>query len=182
MFKHQIFHCGGAANSNAGQLRVLHHTEISLYYSHLARLSRQCRRSRFGNEVSDQFLADYVDRIDLTNTVIVGYLDGEQLHGGAELRSLRKAWCKAAEVAFSVDAQWRSRGIGSALMMDALFMAQALGVERTFLICNRNNRAMQRIAEKVHADIHFEDGDCLAVIVVPRLQAEAICAVARCAA
>lgn len=182
MFKHQIFYCRGAANSNAGQLRVLHHAELPLYYSHLVRLSRLCRRSRLGNEVSDRFLADYVDRVDLTNTVIIGYLDGEQMRGGAELRSLRKVWCKAAEVAFSVDAQWRSRGIGSALMMGVLFMAQALGVERTFLICDRNKRTMQRIAEKVHADIHFEDGDCLVEIAVPRLQAEAICADARCAA
>jgi len=146
------------------------------------RLSRQCRRSRFGNEVSDRFLADYVDRVDLTNTVIVGYLDGEQMRGGAELRSLRKVWCNAAEVALSVDAQWRSRGIGSALMLDALCMAQALGVERTFLICDRNNRAMQRIAEKMLADIQFEDGDCLAEIAVPRRHAEAICADACCAA
>jgi hypothetical protein len=59
-----------------------------LYRDHLLRLHRQCRRSRFGNEVSDHFLQDYVGRIDLTNTAILGYFDGDEMRAGAELRSM----------------------------------------------------------------------------------------------
>jgi RimJ/RimL family protein N-acetyltransferase len=99
--------------------------------------------------------------IDLTNTAILGFFDGDEMRGAAELRSMRNVWCDAAEAAFSVEAQWRSQGIGGTLMMDTLAMSHGLGVERVHLICERHNLAMLRIAEKVCADIRFEDGDCV---------------------
>ena len=118
MCPHNLNHCGPAAglNGSVGLTKALCQHELSLYCDHLLRLRRQCRRSRFGNEVSDHFLQDYVGRIDLNNTAILGYFDGNEMRGGAELRSMANVWCDEAEIAFSVEAQWRSRGIGSALM------------------------------------------------------------------
>lgn len=170
MCPHKRHHCGPAACSSSvvGLTRALRKDDLSLYRDHLLRLHRQCRRSRFGNEVSDHFLQDYVGRIDLTNTAILGYFDGDEMRAGAELRSMGDIWCDEAEAAFSVEAQWRSRGIGSALMMGTLAISHEHGVERVHLICERHNRAMLRIAEKVCADICFEDGDCLSQIQVPR--------------
>jgi hypothetical protein len=77
MCTHYLLHCGLAATSNGyvGLTRALGNHELSLYCKHLLRLRRQCRRSRFGNEVSDRFLQDYVGRVDLTNTAILGYFD-----------------------------------------------------------------------------------------------------------
>jgi GNAT superfamily N-acetyltransferase len=160
---------GLAASSDRyiGLTRALGEHELSLYGKHLQRLHRHSRRSRFGNEVSDRFLQDYVGRVDLTNTAILGYFDGDEMRGAAEIRSMRNIWCDAAEAAFSVEAQWRSQGIGSRLMMDALAMSRELGVEQIHLICDRHNRPMQRIAEKVCADIRFEGDDYLAQISVP---------------
>jgi len=175
MWSHDLHHCGPAAGASGfvAPTMVLRERELFLYCRHLRRLRRECRRSRFGNEVSDRFLQDYIGRVDLTNTAILGYLDGEEIRAVAELRSMGNAWCDEAEAAFSVEAQWRSRGIGSALMMDALAISSELGVERVHMICERHNRAMLRIAEKVCADIRFEHGDCLAQIPVPRRQSQA---------
>ena len=57
----------------SGSIRELADTDLQGYLHHLLRLSRQCRRLRFGNEVNDNFLHDYVARVDLTNTVVLGY-------------------------------------------------------------------------------------------------------------
>ena len=176
MCTHYLAHCGIAATSSGwvGLTRALGKHELSFYCKHLLRLRRQCRRSRFGNEVSDRFLQDYVGRVDLTNTAILGYFDGDEMRGAAELRSMRNVWCDAAETAFSVEAQWRSRGIGSALMMDTLAMSHELGVERVHLICEQHNRPMQRIAEKAYAEICFEGGDYVAQIRVPQRPSQVV--------
>jgi hypothetical protein len=90
MCTHYLAYCALAAPSNgcAGVTRGLGKHELSFYCKHLLRLRRQCRRSRFGNEVSDRFLQDYVGHIDLTNTAILGYFDGDEMRGAAELRSM----------------------------------------------------------------------------------------------
>jgi hypothetical protein len=105
MCTYYLAYCGLAATSNgcAGVTRALRKHELPFYCNHLLRLRRQCRRSRFGNEVSDRFLRDYVGCIDLTNTAILGFFDGDEMRGAAELRSMRNVWCDAAEAAFSVD-------------------------------------------------------------------------------
>jgi GNAT superfamily N-acetyltransferase len=173
MFTHHAPCCTQAANSNddLGAVKALDQGDLCLYSEHLLRLRRQCRRSRFGNEVSDHFLRGYVDRVDLSNTAVLGYFSKSQMRAAIELRSLRSVWCDAAEVAVTVEAEWRSQGIGSALMLSALGMSQRLGIERIFLICDCLNRPMQRIAEKVHACMQFEDSDCLAQITVASLHA-----------
>jgi len=166
--------CGiKAANSNdqVGVIKTLNQGELCLYSQHLLRLRRQCRRSRFGNEVSDHFLRGYVDRVDRSNTAVLGYFSEDQMRAAIELRSLRSVWCDAAEVAITVEAEWRSQGIGSALMLSVLGLSQRLRIERIFLICDRLNRPMQRVAEKMHASIHFENSDCLAQIPVASLHA-----------
>jgi len=165
--------CTQAANSNddVGVVKALNQGELCLYSQHLLRLRRQCRRSRFGNEVSDHFLRGYVGRVDLSNTAVLGYFSEDHMRAAIELRSMRSVWCDAAEVAVTVEAEWRSQGIGSALMLRALALSQRLGIERIFLICDRLNRPMQRIAEKMHASMHFEDSDCLGQIAVASLHA-----------
>lgn len=89
----------------SGSIRELADNDLQSYRHHLLRLSRRCRRSRFGNEVNDNFLRDYVARVDLTNTVVLGYFAEGAMRGAAELRSLRNVWCDEAETAFSVKRQ-----------------------------------------------------------------------------
>jgi RimJ/RimL family protein N-acetyltransferase len=143
---------------SAGDLAHFHH--------HLLRLSRNCRRSRFGNEVKDTFLGEYVDRIDLTNTAVLGYFDDGEMRAAVEIRSLQDVWCAEAEVAFSVEESLRGRGVGTLLMRSALSAARHLGIKHLHLICDRRNRPMQRIAEAFGAEMTFQDDDCIAHIQV----------------
>ena len=90
------------------------------------------------------------------------------MRGAAELRSLRNVWCDEAETAFSVEEANRSQGLGTALMARALRVALKHGVKQVHLICDRHNRSMQRIAEKVGADMRYEDSDCMGQISVAK--------------
>jgi GNAT superfamily N-acetyltransferase len=172
---HQESHrdrCGPAlsivTDLGSGSIRKLADNDLQSYLHHLLRLSRQCRRSRFGNEVNDNFLRDYVARVDLTNTVVLGYFAEGAMRGAAELRSLRNVWYDEAEAAFSVEEANRSQGLGTALMASALHVALKHGVKQVHLICDRHNRSMQRIAEKVGADMRYEDSDCMGQISVAK--------------
>jgi GNAT superfamily N-acetyltransferase len=152
----------------SGSIRELAHNDLQGYLHHLLRLSRRCRRSRFGNEVNDNFLRDYVARVDLTNTVVLGYFAEGTMRGAAELRSFRDVWCDEAETAFSVEEANRSQGLGTALMASALSVALRHGVKQVHLICDRHNLSMQRIAEKIGADMRYEDSNCMGQISVAK--------------
>jgi hypothetical protein len=59
-------------------IRALAAQEVGLFRRHLIRLSRGCRRSRFGNETTDAFLRDYGARVNAMNTVVLGLFRGER--------------------------------------------------------------------------------------------------------
>jgi len=82
--------------------------------------------------------------------------------------SLRVAWCDEAEAAFSVEQPWRLRGIGTALMAEAVRFSRQRGIEHIYLSCHVRNRPMQRIAEKLAAQMRFEDDECFTRIAVRR--------------
>jgi GNAT superfamily N-acetyltransferase len=121
-------------------IRTLRPADLAGFGRHLQRLQSDCRRSRFGLVASDAFLSDYAARVDLANTAVLGcFVEGE-LRGACEVRSLRSEWCDEAELAFTVEKSWRSRGFGTALMARAIRAARDLGIEQLYLTCHRGNR------------------------------------------
>jgi ribosomal protein S18 acetylase RimI-like enzyme len=167
-----------ASRQQDNAIRPLKPDDLPCYLAHLLRLGRQCRRSRFGNEVNDRFLHDYVGRVNLANTLVLGYFEDNEMRGAAELRSLQNEWCGEAEVAFSVEEACRSKGLGSRLMARALVEAGMAGVAQVHLICDRHNRAMQCIAEKAGCSMRFEDSDCIATIRIEARREEVMRAAA----
>ena len=77
----------------SGQIRALSNANVSEYASHLLRLGQECRRARFGNYVSDDFVRAYTERFDPSNTLVLGCFEGNEMRGAAELRSLEVDWC-----------------------------------------------------------------------------------------
>jgi GNAT superfamily N-acetyltransferase len=167
-----------ASDQKDASIRPLFNSDLPHYLSHLMRLNRHCRRSRFGTEVKDGFLRDYVGGVNLSNTVVLGFFAGGEMCGAAEIRSLENEWCGRAEVAFSVNEAHQSNGVGTTLMARALAQAQTLGVTQLYLICDRQNGAMRRIAEKAGAEMRFEDSDCICSVPVARRRENALPAAA----
>jgi GNAT superfamily N-acetyltransferase len=161
---------GGKANTDpsywSANIRALGHGDAPSYAAHLTRLGQECRRARFGNYVSDDFLQAYVERIDPAHTLVIGCFDGAEMRGAVELRSLKAIWCAEAEIAFSAEKSWRGRGIGTALMFHAIAAARQLSVGMLYLSCHAFNRAMVRIAERAAASLVFSDCECEATITV----------------
>ena len=149
-----------------GIIKRLTPIEMPLFGPHLLRLSGECRRAYFGNEVADAFLKDYAQRVDASNTDVIRYLENGVMRGAAELRSLAVIWLAHAEMAFTVEPAWRRMGIGTALMQAAHSLARRRGLSEAFLIFHPHNVPMRRLAEKVDANLRFEDGDCVATIPV----------------
>ena len=150
----------------SAQIRALSHPNAPTYRAHLLRLGDECRRARFGNCVSDKFLQAYVEHIEPTNALVIGWYDGAELRGAVELRSLDADWCPTAEIAFSIEQDWRRRGIGTALMFHAMAAARKLALERLFMSCHAFNRPMVRIAERAAAEFDFSNNECSATISV----------------
>ena len=128
--------------------------------AHLLRLDPEARRRRFGSALKDSAVVAYVDRIDLSQ----GTLLGLRAEGG--LRALAELFADpsgaVAEAAFSVEQDWRGRGLGTALLDAALARAGELGQQRVVLYIQPGNQAMKRVAHKHAFDLHLDEGELVA--------------------
>lgn len=111
------------------------------------------------------------ERPDDANTIVLGCFVGGHMRGAIQLRCRQSDWGREAEVVVSVETAWQGRGIGRALMAEAIATAQERGIVRLYLSCHALNRRMQQIAEAFDARIEFEDGACFAEFTVNRKRA-----------
>jgi GNAT superfamily N-acetyltransferase len=150
-----------------GRIRRLEVAEFADFEQHLLRLSDSCRCLRFCAPVSDTFIRQYASGAHASNTVIFGcFIDGV-MRAAVEVRSSQAGWGQKAEIAFSVEREWQSRGIGSVLMTAAIPAAGELGVQQLYLSFAAFNRRMRSITEKYAASMEFADGEYLANVNVP---------------
>jgi hypothetical protein len=56
-------------------IRTLLPTEFPVYAEHLKRLSKEDRRLRFGTPVTNDFIDQYVAKINPTESIILGHFD-----------------------------------------------------------------------------------------------------------
>jgi GNAT superfamily N-acetyltransferase len=136
------------------------------YREHLLRLDPESRRSRFGGGVSDRFILEYSEPSALRNAILHGFFADGVLRGVSELRALAAAG--EAEAALSIERDWQSRGVGTALLARTLLAARNSSIERLRMICLAENRRMQRLARKFAAHLHFESGSMIAELEAPR--------------
>jgi GNAT superfamily N-acetyltransferase len=145
-------------------IRRLWRTDIVVFRAHLLRLDRQSRQDRFGGGVSDEFLVGYAENCFGERDLVFGaFVDG-QLRGAGELRSASAAWSESApfasralaEAAFSVEAAYRRQGIGERLFDRIVRAAGNHGVETIEILCQADNRPMQKLAAKFSPELRFE--------------------------
>ena len=148
------------ALGHGGVLRRLWPADMPAFRDHLLRLDEKSRFDRFAMAVSDDFLRNYAERCFGIDDVIYGYFVDGEMRGAAELRNVGSGFMPiaggAAEAAFSVEAPWRRRGVGTELMERIVLAARNRRAETLYMSCLAENTAMQGLARKFHADLRFE--------------------------
>jgi GNAT superfamily N-acetyltransferase len=88
--------------------------------------------------------------------VVHGFFVGGTMRGAAELRPLGAGFPREAEAAFSVERDWQSHGVGSALLRRTLLAARNRGFRLLHMACLAENRRMQQLARKFDAELSFD--------------------------
>jgi GNAT superfamily N-acetyltransferase len=142
------------------QFRRLWPADKDSFRDHLVRLDPESRHDRFGMGVADTFLASYAERCFGMDDVIYGFFVDGVLRGAGELRGfghgLPLAFGGAAEAAFSVEKDFRGRGVGTALMERIVRAARNRRAGELYMTCLPHNTPMQRIARKFAAELQHE--------------------------
>jgi RimJ/RimL family protein N-acetyltransferase len=150
-----------------GTIRKMWPSETQKFRDHLLRLDRESRRLRFGMPVDDTFITDYASRAAAPGTIVYGYFVGGEMHGAAEMRLLGEDSPGDAEGAFSVEAEYQNRGIGTELLGRIVRAARNRGISRLYMNCLAENRKMQRLARKFEAQLHFDHGEVVGRVLPP---------------
>jgi GNAT superfamily N-acetyltransferase len=150
-----------------GVIRKLWASEALLYCDHLLRLDADDRRQRFGMDVSDETVTAHALAVFDVGTVVHGFFVDGVLRGAAELHVLSHTPPVEAEIAFSVEAEYRNSGIGSALFGRTLLVARNRGVTTVIMSCLPSNRRMQSLAKKFDAKIRYNLADVIGELKTP---------------
>lgn len=143
------------------QIRVLQAADTARIEEHLLRLAPADRSLRFAaGVVADETIRRYVAGIRFGTDAVLGALDtaGEVVgfaHGCVYTVGKRAR----VEVAFSVDADRRRNGIGSALMAEARRFAEAFGAHSVLGMCHARNVPMRQIFASAGMTMTREDDE-----------------------
>ncbi len=157
-----------------GVVRRLSSFDHEAYTHHLLRLDSASRYLRFGMIVQDEFLLGYAHSCNQWDVVIYGYFVDGVMRGAAELRPLSGTTVSEAEAAFSVETEWRGKGIGSQLFAKLIRAARNRNIRRLHMSCLATNRPMQALARKYEADITFEYGGSVGVVTTHERDLESL--------
>ena len=150
---------------DGGAIRKLWIGETGKYRDHLLRLDSESRRNRFGGGVSDEFIENFVGLTVGLDAVIHGFFVDGEMRGAGELRTLGSP--DEAEAAFSIEQDWQSHGVGSALLERTLLAARNRGVKHLHMTCLAHNKRMQQLARKFDAELSFDFGSVVGEVEAP---------------
>ncbi|MFV2054414.1 GNAT family N-acetyltransferase [Aliiroseovarius sp. YM-037] len=148
-------------------IRRLWQSDQATMVDFFQRMDLQTRRLRFGAPVSDEYLKSYVESLMSTDTVAFGAFPDQTLHGIAELRVVKDRWPRTAEIALLVEPEWQELGIGGALFDRAITAAQNRNIKSIHMLCLKENKRMQHLAQKHDAVLHFDAGEAEAALTPP---------------
>ena len=114
--------------------------------SHFIQLDAEDRRLRFGSNIGDESLHDYVNRIDFERDGVFAVHDDEGARLLAVIHVALSA--KSAELGLSVATEMRGQGLGSALFLRAVTFLRNRATPEVFVHCLTENGAMMHLARK----------------------------------
>jgi GNAT superfamily N-acetyltransferase len=145
-------------------IRKLHAAEESLFRDHLLRLDTESRQNRFLSAVNDSFLIEYAQRCFDSNTIVLGFLQDGVVRAAGELHTAEPREEQTAELGFSVEQEYRNQGVGTAMLRHLIVLARNRRLHHLRMNCHPRNLAMQAIARKFKAELHFEQGAAIGYI------------------
>ena len=130
-------------------IRCLGPEDESELFRVLLSLDRSSRRSRFGQCVSDTYLAHHAQTALGNANWIAGAFIDERLRGVVEVYDCKShGW---AEAAFVVEQEWRRRGLGWTLLRAAMRKtADASETNTLRMTFSRHNWPMRKLAAKAN--------------------------------
>ena len=153
---------------DGGLVRKLWPHEAEAYAEHLIRLDPQSRRRRFSGAVADEFIRRHAHNARGLGVVIHGFFVAGVLRGSAELRREVSPFSREGEAAFSIEQDWQSHGVGSALLERTLLAARNRGIKMLRMHCLAENERMQQLARKFDAELTFDFGSVVGEVDPPR--------------
>ena len=147
-----------------GIVRILASNEEALLREHLLRLDPDSRHDRFNGFINSEFITRYVARSFAEGTIIVAYIEDGAVRGAAELHQADLKPKSLPEIAFSVEANWRRKGLGTLLFSKLIEKACQLGYKRLRITTGAQNDAMRALAHKFGAHLVFRHGESTGTI------------------
>ena len=145
--------------TRATAVRALTQQELPLLREHLLRLDPSSRRDRFNGTIDDSFIERYAAKCRTDGTIIVAYLEEGVVRGAAELHPPDQSPDALPEIAFSVEASVRRKGVGSILFRKLIAEARAKGYKSLRITTGADNEAMRALAGKFGAHLTFRQGE-----------------------
>jgi len=147
----------------SGSVLPLGSADADRYCSHLIRLDAPSRRMRFFEDVSEFHVLFHAGAALSDGRIVIGYVEDGEVRGACELLEVDRDK-HLAEAAFSVETEWRCRGIGGLLMAAMIEQARRLGVRRIEMSCLKSNLPMQALAARFTDDLRQVGETALAVL------------------
>jgi GNAT superfamily N-acetyltransferase len=143
-----------------GNVRTLRQQEeLPLLRDHLLRLDRESRHDRFHGFMDDSFIERYAAKCADDGTIIIAYFESGVVRGAAELHPPDQFPDALPEIAFSVEASVRRRGVGSILFKRLIAEARSKGYQSLRITTGAQNQAMRALANKFGAHLTFRRGE-----------------------
>jgi GNAT superfamily N-acetyltransferase len=142
------------------------HEELPLLRDHLLRLDRAGRHDRFHGFIDDSFIEGYAEKCANDGTIVIAYFEDGVVRGAAELHPPAQSPDSLPEIAFSVEAPARRRGVGSFLFRQLIAEARAKGYRKLRITTGAQNVAMRALANKFGAHLTFRQGESTGTIDV----------------
>jgi RimJ/RimL family protein N-acetyltransferase len=157
------------ARPGFGYVRTLsQNEELPLLRDHLLRLDSESRHDRFNGFLDDSFIERYAEKCANDGTIIVAYMENGVVRGAAELHPPDETSEGLPEIAFSVEACVRRRGVGSVLFRRLISEARWKGYRRLRVTTGAQNQAMRALASKFGAHLVFHHGESTGTIDLTR--------------
>lgn len=147
----------------SGAIRRLFTTEGSLFRDHLLRLDAAGRRDRFMSGVADEFLVRYATECFASKSLVLGFFEQDTLRAAGELHAPDDDL--TSDIAFSVEQEFRNRGIGTAMLRRLILSARNRKIQHLRMNCHGQNQAMQALARKFKADLRFARAETVGDII-----------------